>query len=379
MSSRKDKWIKKIDSGKTIDSGSLNKEDLVDIVQALSSLDGTVTRRSFEERTDIPRSVIEKEFGTFTQLKSEAGLIPSRTERKMLNSIAKHSSLDKIRSISEERKSWGARYLKPNNNRYKTCLMFTDIHDEMCDAFALRVMLDTIKRIDSLDNIIIGGDLFDIPEFGKYFVDPRTWDASGKIKFVHEKILKPLRKAAPDVQIDLIEGNHEARLLNHVCDNSPALMDILSSVHGMKLEDIFGLDKFQINYVAKSDLTAWTPADTRKEVSKNYKIYHDSFIISHFPSARMKSGMPGAHGHHHKYQAWPMFNQTFGSYTWHQLGGFHIADASYADGTPWNTGMMLIHVDTKTNQTNWEYVNISDFAVVGGKYYEREKGEFLIK
>jgi hypothetical protein len=35
------------------------------------------------------------------------------------------------------------------------------------------------------------GDIFDLPEFGKYGVDPREWDVVGRIKFAHENILAP--------------------------------------------------------------------------------------------------------------------------------------------------------------------------------------------
>lgn len=375
----KNKWIKKIEKDQDIDLEKLSKSDLIDIAKWVADVNGSITRNTWEDHTGIPRSVIEKHFGTFTQLKSSAKLIPSKTQRKLTNSIAKHEGNSEIKAISEERKNWGEKYLKPNNSRYKTCIIFTDVHDKLCDAFALRVLLDTIKRADSLDNIIIGGDLFDAPEFGRYFVDPREWDASGRIKFVHDKVLSPIREAAPNVQIDLIEGNHDERILKHLIDNSPALMDVLNAIHGMKVSDIFGLDKFEINYIAKGDLHTWTASESRKEMAKNNKIYYDSFIVDHYPQTRNKMGIPGVNGHHHKYMAYSHYNHTYGSYLWHQLGSFHVRDASYADGQPWNTGFMLAHVDIKTKQTNWEYINITDFAVVGGKYYQRKKGEFLIK
>lgn len=375
-------WSKALESGSILESDvkSLTKEDLVLIMSLLAlSNDGVVSRNVWENQTGIPRSAVDRLCGTFTALKELAGIGVTSGQRKRNNSLAKHVVSDKLKQLGEDRLNWGQDYVKPGSkSRWKTVLIGTDMHDVECDPFVLRVFIDTISRL-SPDKIVLGGDLFDIPEFGKYFCDPREWDASGRIKFALDHIVKPIREAAgDDTQIDLIEGNHEARLLTNMCDNAPALMDVLSRIHGMGMRDIFGLDKYQINYIAKSDLHGWTKADERKEVSKNFETYYDSFMFCHFPEQRMKSGMPGMHGHHHKHTSWSHYNQTFGSYEWHQLGGFHYRDASYADGEIWSNGFMIAHVDTQTKRTVFEYVDIKDFCCVGGKYYTRGRAEHNI-
>lgn len=375
-------WTKMIqdESILDVDGNSLNKDELILIGKALSSVnDGVVNRRVFENMTGVKRSVVDRLFGTFSAYREVAEIAPSQKQKQKNNHIAKHVRNDKLRNLSEERLAWGKDYVKPgSNSRWKTVLIGTDFHDVECDPFVLRVFLDTIKRIGP-DAVVLGGDLFDIPEFGKYTVDPREWDAAGRIQFALDHIVKPIREAAGDkAQIDLIEGNHEARLLNHMCDDSPAMMDVLSKIHGMSMRDIFGLDKYEVNYIAKSDLHGWSKADQNKNVSKNFEIYYDSFMFCHFPEQRMKSGMPGMHGHHHKHIAWSHYNQTFGSYEWHQLGGFHYRDASYADGTIWSNGFMIAHVDTKTKKTVFEYVDIKDFCCVGGEYYVRGKNEHSV-
>ncbi len=375
-------WSKLIENESIVDLDltSSTKDDLVNIMKALNeNLETTPTRTTWESRTGIKRSYVDKICGTFTALKTLAGIDSSPAVKKENNALGKHILNEEVRKLGLERLNWGSDYIKPgSNSRWKTVLIGTDFHDIECDPFVLRVFLDTIKRI-SPDTIVLGGDLFDIPEFGKYFCDPREWDAAGRIKFGLDHIVAPIREAAgPDTQIDLIEGNHEARLLKDMCDNAPALMDVLSSIHGLTMKDIFGLDKYEINYIAKSDLHGWSKADQNKNVSKNFEIYYDSFMFCHFPEQRMKSGMPGMHGHHHKHIAWSHYNQTFGSYEWHQLGGFHYRDASYADGTIWSNGFMIAHVDTKTKKTVFEYVDIKDFCCVGGQYYARERNEHTI-
>jgi hypothetical protein len=360
-----------------IDSGTLTKEDLTVLMQALSiENEGVINRRIWEDKTGVTRATVDRLCGSFTVLKELAGIGITPSQRQRNNSVSKHVRSDKNKELGQDRLNWGSDYKKPgSDSRWKTVLIGADFHDIECDPFVLRVFLDTIKRI-SPDNIVMGGDLFDIPEFGKYTCDPRDWDASGRIKFALDHIVKPIREAAgPDVQIDLIEGNHEIRLLNQMCDDAPALMDVLSSIHGMTMRDIFGLDKYEINYIAKSDLHGWSKADERKSVSKNFEIYYDSFMFCHFPEQRAKSGMPGMNGHHHKHQVWPMCNQTFGSYEWHQLGGFHYRDASYADGEVWSNGFMIAHVDTKTKSTVFEYVDVKDHCCVGGQYYLRGRSE----
>jgi hypothetical protein len=82
------------------------------------------------------------------------------------------------------------------------------MHDKNIDKFYLDVLLDTLKRVQP-DVIVLAGDIFDCPEFGKYNVDPRDWDVVGRIKFAHENILAPMREICPTAQIDFIEGNHE--------------------------------------------------------------------------------------------------------------------------------------------------------------------------
>jgi len=378
-------WMNLVKNGKIQEKAqdpkaiaALTTDDMINITKAVATVHvGNVSRRVWTEVTGIGAGVVERIFGTFGALKSESGLSATPGQRKLHNATAKHVMSDKVKAVGIDRQNWGRDYTKPTDSRYKTVVIGTDFHDVECDPFALRVFVDTLKRIQP-DSVCLGGDLFDIPEFSSYFCDPREWDAAGRIKFAHDKILTPIREAAPNAEMDLIEGNHEARLLKSLCDNDPALMDILHNLHGMTLKDIFGLDKFEVNYIAKSDLHTWKKSDERKAVSKNWKCYYDSFIVCHFPEARMKSGMPGVHGHHHKHISWSHYNHTFGQYEWHQLGGMHYRDASYADGQIWSNGFMIAHVDTKTKKTLFEYVDIKDYACVGGQYYVRGRNEHTL-
>ncbi len=181
----------------------------------------TITRDKYYKFSDMP-TIWKKHFGTFGEFKKEAGVNPEKNPETQVaqvgRDIAKQAKVDKYRPLAE-RKNWGKKYIRENGNRYKQILAISDVHDIEVDPFWLRVVLDTAKRTQP-DVICIDGDLFDLTEFGRFYTDARDYNLTERLQFVHDEVLGPLRKACPDSQIDLIEGNHEARLLKHLCNNS---------------------------------------------------------------------------------------------------------------------------------------------------------------
>lgn len=351
-------------------------QECIDELRRIASIDEdkVVTRNYFRTHSNISESTWNRYFGTFLEFKRQAGITLSRQQHQLERHIAKHASVDHYRQLNIERQDWGDAYVRENNKRFKTILTCSDLHDIEIDPFYLRVLIDTAERVQP-DVISLVGDIFDLPEFGKYGVDPREWDVVGRIKFAHERILAPLREACPDAQIDFIEGNHEARLLRQLADATPALRAVLSDLHGFTVAKLLGLEQFEINYIAKADLAAFTKRDFEKELSSNYKVYWDTVLCHHFPHAR-NMGLPGVNGHHHKHQVWSEFNPVYGAYEWHQLGAGHKRSASYCEGERWHNGFALINVDTQTRSTCFDYVSVTDFAVAGGKWHYRNPSEF---
>lgn len=650
---------------------------------AMNNPELSITRNYYRVHGNYAESVWSAWAGTFAEFKRQAGLVLTRQQHAVERNVAKHASVDHYREMELQREEYEGKYLREDNSRYKTILAASDLHDVEIDPFFNRVLQDTAKRLQP-DVICLAGDVFDLPEFGKYTVDPREWDVVGRIKFAHENILAPLRESSPSAQIDLIEGNHECvtpdteilttdgwlsakdvsidtkiasfdintkavsyekplavatvfdaesgsvigfhkhevvslnhnlivnnelmafgvaancnlqatdfclalnnesdvsfisqswlamitwvlskgfvtedktdnrrvqfknlpfiqakhlrfiakeakvkfdrtgnihyldfdasqwdkltellevdkyaggytprnwpawvqnlnstyvkilfnelkwvcqklngnsvhhyvfghdsadrlqlafvmcgysaivrkyanqkailvarlvseipnrlkkvnfkyvgkrnlvaiqskdgtlitrlngvvnftgncRLIKHLADSSPAMRAVLSDLHGMTLGQLFALDKYEINYVAKSSLAAYSKAEHLREVGNNYKVYFDAVMAHHFPHAR-SFGLPGFNGHHHCHQVWPMFNATYGAYEWHQMGAGHRRSASYCEGEKWHTGFLIIHVDTLTKKAVFEYVQITDFTIVGGKYYYREPHELI--
>jgi len=350
-------------------------EDCIKELRRIAQIDTekVITRNYFRNHSGISESTWNRYFGTFLEFKRQAGITLSRQQHGLERSIAKHASVDHYRQMNIDRQDYDVKYLKDGSGRFKTIMVCSDLHDIEIDEFYLRVWLDTVKRVQP-DIIVFNGDIFDLPEFGKYGVDPREWDVVGRIKFAHERILGPTRAAAPQAQIDFIEGNHEARLLRHLADESPAIRAVLADLHGWTVAKILGLDAFEINYIAKADLAAFTKRDFEKELAQNYKIYYDTFVCHHFPFARDWK-MPGVNGHHHKHIVWPDFTPIYGAFEWHQLGSGHKRSASYCEGEKWHCGFDIAHIDTQTRATLHDYVTITDFAVAGGKMYCRAPSE----
>lgn len=336
--------------------------------------DKVVTRNYFRTHSSISESTWNRYFGTFEEFKRQAGIKLSRQQHSHERAIAKHASVDHYRRLNVDRQDYGDKYIKESNSRFKTMIVCSDLHDVEIDPFYLRVLIDTARRVNP-DAFVFDGDIFDLPEFGKYGVDPREWDVVGRIKFAHNKIFKALREAIPDAQFDFIEGNHEARLLRQMADATPALRAVLSDLHGFTIGKLLGLDEFEINYIAKADLAAWSKRDFEKELANNYKVYWDTVVCHHFPHAR-NMGLPGVNGHHHQHQVWPSFSPIYGAYEWHQMGCGHRRSASYCEGEKWHMGFAIIHIDTQTHATTFDYVTVADFAIAGGKWYHREPDEY---
>lgn len=331
-----------------------------------------ISRLYFRNVSDISESTWTRYFGTFQQFRAAAGLTSSRETKRLEKDIAKHSSADKMRQLTLDKAGWEDKYLRPDGKRFKSVLVGSDIHDQECDPFWLRLFIDTARRVQP-EAIVLGGDLFDLPEFSRFTQDPREWNPVKRIEWVHQ-FLAQLREAAPDAEFTLIEGNHEYRLLRHLANQSPEMRAVLSDLHGMTISDLLGLEEYQVNFVARADLAAFRELDITKELRRNYVVLWDQLMVHHYPDAR-RMGVPGVNGHHHKHVVWPLFSPTFGSYEWHQIGCGHQRQASYTDGERWGNGFALAHLDTAQKFTQIEYIQILDHAVVGGRWYERDDDE----
>lgn len=350
------------------------KDAVIADIQRVAALNehGNVTRTAYREHGKFSSYEIEALFGRFSEAKKAAGVDHTRLQSQLLGQIARHAAHDELRKLNIDRADYGSKYLKPTGRRFQSMLVASDLHDEDMDPFWRRVFLDTAHRLQP-DIVCLGGDIFDLPEFGRFTVDPRTWDVVGRIKAVHA-FLADLREAAPDTEIVMIEGNHEYRLLRHLGEASPAIRAVLSDIHGMTVGQLLGLDKYEVRYVARGDLAAWNKGDIKREIARNYEVFFDTVLVDHFPEG-IKKGLPGFNGHHHKFLAQSFYSHLRGSCVWMQLGCGHVRAAEYCEAEKWNMGFAIAHIDTQNQRCVQNYIPVADFAEVGGQFYFRADEE----
>ena len=334
-----------------------------------------ISRNWFRANSAISDATWNRHFGTFQEFKRSAGVDLSRHAANLEKQIARHAGSDIIEDLARQKLEYSGKYEKPHASRFQTLIAVSDVHDKFMDPFWRRVVIDSIARIKP-DVICINGDLFDLPEFSKYNQDPREWDVTGRIK-VALAFVRDCRNAAPDAQIDLIEGNHEFRLFRHLAEATPALKTVLADLHGFTIPKLLGLDEFEVNFTGNADLKAWSNKDIKKELNRNYKIYWDSILACHYPTSR-NLHMPGFGGHHHKHIVWSFRSPYYGACEFHQMGAGHYRAAEYCDGENWHLGFMIAHVDTATKQTCFEYIQLQDHCVVGGTWFTRNPEEHIV-
>lgn len=351
-----------------------SKEECIDELKriALENPELVITRNYFRNHAKISESAWNKHFGKFSEFKRAAGVMLTRHQARLELQIAKHASSIEYERLTKEKMEWNGKYKKPQGDRFQTIVICSDVHDVECDPFWRRTFIDSVKRIQPA-KIIFNGDIFDLPEFGRYTVDPREWDVVERIQWVH-KFLEELRNICPDAEFVFIEGNHEFRLFRHLSESTPALKAVLSDLLDYNIPKLLGIDKYEINFIGQANLKAFRESDIKKELSRNYWIGYDCILGHHFPEGR-NLGYPGWNGHHHKHICYPEFSPRYGPYEWHQLGCGHKRQATFCDGEKWHTGFMIAHIDTQKLLTQFEYVHVQDHAVIGGKWYIRNEDE----
>lgn len=331
-----------------------------------------VTRNYYRKYGDFSEATWSNKFGIFSEFRRQAGLEMHRGARRVEVSTALHATRDRYRGFYEmEVAPWVGKYEKGHGNGMKTMLLGADFHDKESDPFVLDVFIDTAKRVQP-DIISLAGDVWDYYEFSRFDHDPRLTNLRDRFEFVRDKIFKPLRRACPNAQIDLIVGNHEMRVIRLMADRTPyirCLMDLM----GISFSQVLGLDDFEINLVSRADLSAFMSQEHKKEVKKNYKVYFGCFVVNHDGDQGFK--LSGASAHTHKPQLKSSVNELIGSSVWLTLPCIAKVDAEYVTGlNKYQNGFAMVHIDTQTKEVIPElFIFSADTACIAGKFYRRPK------
>ncbi len=255
-------------------------------------------------------------------------------------------------------------------------LIASDFHAQYTDKFAMRVFLDTAKRMQP-DVVMLNGDVLDLYDLSRFSKDPTAArNVQGEINYVVNGIFKPLREACPDAQIDFGEGNHEWRLVNYLMTDAPGL----AGLDCLEFGNLFHLDDFEINLVARKAFRK-TVIKSRNRF-ENYAIYganallvtHGSCTGSNPAKAELERwGMNGVSGHMHKPSSYTGGSGLTGAKHWNVLGCMARTALSkqYMEApAQWINGFGYAEIHGRTCQTT--QVTIQDgFCSVAGQRYLR--------
>lgn len=333
-----------------------------------------ITRSKYRKLGTYSDSTWDSKFGTFREFRRQARLELSRGQHSLEQHIAKHASIDVYRGFAEaEIMPWVGKYERLDGKRWQTMVVASDFHDTECDPFVMEVFLETIKRIQP-SIVCLAGDIYDNYEFSKFDKDPRKFDIAGRMRFVRDEIIKPIRERVPSAQIDFLVGNHDLYMLRHMAERTPEMRIILSDFMGLTLSDIMGLKNFEVNLVTKQDLSAFKAADIRAETAKNRKTYFGCVTADHYPDRKFNFGTNWIAGHTHKMTLDTHCNEVLGSVWGITNGCMCKTDNSYTDRNRNQNGFTIVHIDTVTNCAIAEPILFTDNGcIVGGVRYARRE------
>jgi hypothetical protein len=316
-------------------------------------------------------------FGTFHEFRRKAGLELSRDAHSLEKKIAKHASLDLHRDFYDsEVLPYHQKFsrTKEHKGRFLTIVTGSDFHDLDADQFVLSTFIDTCERTQP-NVIALNGDVFDNPEFSRFDQDPRDFKILERFNFVKDRIFAPLRAKCPKSQIELIIGNHEYRILKLMAAKTPALKVLLSDVMGLSLSDCFGLEEYEINLVAKLDLSAFNNSDIKEEIKQNFQVYYDCYAVTHVKDLRF--GVSGTSGHTHRPDHDIFTTVPMGKCTWVNTGSIAKTNASYLEKFDQaQNSFVIATVDQLKKRVHQNHIVFSeDHVVVEGKLYTRKDPE----
>lgn len=363
LSEEKDKYVPGADTQEMIDDLRRVQEE---------SPERFISRNLYRVEGRFSEATWGRRFGTFKEFRREAGLELHRGAQRIEGAIALHASLDRYRGFFEaEVAPYCGKYEKTHEaTGIKTVVIASDFHDIDCDPFVLSVFLSTVERLQP-DIIVLNGDIYDEYEFSHFDQDPRKINIKQRYEYVKEQILRPIRVACPEAQIDFIIGNHEHRIIRHMADRSPSLR-VLMDLMGNSFSQLLQLDEFKINLICKSDLAAFRPADILKEIKKNYKVYFDCLTVCH--EADPNFVLSGVSGHTHKPKLTTKVNEVAGNTFWYVTGCMAKVDIEYSERmNRYQNGFCIVHVRPETKEVLLEPINFTESsAVVGGVFYTRK-------
>lgn len=209
-------------------------------------------------------------------------------------------------------------------------VVISDIHFPYQDDKAIKAALDFIKT-NPVDTIILNGDILDFYDVSSFDKDPDRINSLQKEIDMAQKFFKKLRTIKPDARIVFIKGNHSSRLERYLKKHPE-----LYSLNALKLPNLLGLDKFNIEYSDKGIKLG------------NLKIIHGDIVRKYSGySARAemeKHDCSGISGHVHRLAIYYKRTPTR-DLMWAESGCLCDLNPEYIDSPSWNQGFLYGYVE----------------------------------
>lgn len=124
-------------------------------------------------------------------------------------------------------------------------VVLSDIHFPYQDDKALKAVYKFLEQ-HLVDTIILNGDILDFYDVSSFDKDPDRINSLQEEINLAQKFFKKLRSLSPNGRIVFIKGNHEQRIERYLKKHPE-----LYSLNALKLPNLLGLDKFNIEYSDK--------------------------------------------------------------------------------------------------------------------------------
>lgn len=214
-------------------------------------------------------------------------------------------------------------------------LIWPDTHFPYHDKAKVNVMLKILKKWKP-DRLTFLGDLDDMKAPSRFATGtPDEWKDRVNVttEVYTKKFLQDVRAILPNADIDLFEGNHEARLTQYVSKKAPALDGLVT------MDKILDLKNLGINWYLYKD-----PA---QHVEGGFYVHHGTKISNTGAGKKeMESYLvSGFSGHTHKTASYSMKTMGTGELHWFECG--HLSDEKKQDYTQvhdWQHGFGYAYV-----------------------------------
>lgn len=348
------------------------------------------SRKRYRQLGHFPERIVEDFFGNHQEFLRAAGLADSRTTTRVRNKAANLHTHQGVANYAQEHvlKSVGMYDQTERLARKSTVdvVIGSDFHSAFVDPFAMRVFLDTIRLVDP-EIVVLNGDVFDFPNISRHRHLPGHFhlNLNQEREQALNKIMRPVREAAPNATIYFVIGNHEYRLVNYLADAAPALADLPE----LRFDKFLSIHDLEMSLVCRSSFLAPTAGTRKQDMRENWIVLLDSYVATHgmafgkFPADAelARYAKSGTSGHTHRPQIISANTLGTGPLTWMStpmMASFSVGKDYVTGPSAWQMGFGVVSINPLKKLASPTLVIVhEDWAAFGGKEWIVTEAERL--